>query len=96
MRLVSVVIFDAAAQGRGRDGEKIELLVISEDLPNDPVERATYLARRMPPGSLEHVDVLLTTPEEFDADPPDRYRDIAQMGRILFDASGFAADRLAR
>ena len=97
LRLVSVVLFGSAARGESAPSGKVDLLVIVDDqLPTDPTERAIYLERRTPRGTLDRAAIILKTPAEFDADPPETYRRIAADGRILLDLSGFVTPRLAR
>jgi hypothetical protein len=94
---VSVVLFGPAARGESPAAGKLDLLVIVEDqLPSAPVDRAAYLARRTPPGTLDQANVVLKSPSEFDADPPEAYLEIAKASRILLDVAGFASDRLER
>jgi hypothetical protein len=97
LRLMSVVLFGPAARGEPPAAGKVDLLVIVEDqLPSAPAERAAYLARRTPPGTLDPANIVLRSPSEFDADPPETYREIANASRILLDIAGFASERLAR
>ncbi len=97
LRLVAVVLFGPAARGEASPEGNVDLLVIVDDqLPTDTAARAAYLTRRTPIGTLDQTRVILKSPAEFDADPPETYRNIAAEGRILLDIPGFATDRLAR
>ena len=96
LRLVAVVLYGPAASGKVWSGERIDLLVVAEELPPDTLQRGAYLERLCPPGTLEGTNILFKTPEEFQAEPEDTYRQMAATARILFDSGGFVSARFAR
>jgi hypothetical protein len=70
------------------------LLVIADDLPA-PSERGAFLARLTPPGSLDGVEVVLRSADEFLADPASLYVELAANGRVMVDRRGVLLDRLS-
>jgi hypothetical protein len=70
------------------------MLVIADDLPS-PSERANYLGRLTPAGSLGSVEVILRSPEEFLADAPSVCAELADGGLVLVDRRALIVDRLA-
>ena len=88
LRVIAVALYPPRPTGNPR------LLVIADDLPA-PSERAAHLARLTPPGSLGNVEVVLKSPEEFEADSPTLYSELAEGGRIMVDRHGLALRRLS-
>jgi predicted nucleotidyltransferase len=93
-RLMAVVLFGSRARGDYREGSDWDLLVIAEGLPEGPFERRLSMNRALFPAVEGEISVLAKTPEEFEASLPPLYLDIALDGRILYDPTGYAAERL--
>lgn len=87
LRVIAVALYPPGPTGNPR------LLVLADDLPA-PAERAGHLARLTPPGSLGNAEVVLKSPEEFEADAPALYAELAD-GRIMVDRRGLALRRRA-
>jgi len=95
LRLVAVALLDPEAETSNEHCDLPHLLVVvDDDLPREGAERAGYLARRMPIGSLDATLITLKSPIQFDADPPEVDTGPLAGGRILFDAAGFLAKRI--
>ena len=94
-RLVAVVLFGSRARGDARADSDWDLLVLADDLPQNPFDRQLFFGRLLLPNIPGAITVLAKSPKEFEAYLPSLYLDIALDGQILYDPSGFAADRLA-
>ncbi len=93
-RLNAVVLFGSRARGDAREDSDWDLLIIAEDLPEDPLERCRYLKQLLPSGCRGAVALIPRTPKAFEDHLPSLYLDIALDGRILYDPTGYAAERL--
>jgi predicted nucleotidyltransferase len=93
-RLVAVVLFGSRARGEGSDTSDWDLLVIAEGLPARVFDRNLYLKQLLPPECCGCLSILAKTPEQFRGAVSSLYLDIALDGRILYDARGFAEERL--
>ena len=93
-RTVAVVLYGSHARGDAFSTSDWDLLVIARDLPARTLERHLFLKRMLPPDCRGAVSILSKTPEEFEARLPSLYLDIALDGRILYDACGYAEERL--
>jgi hypothetical protein len=87
--LDAVVLIEPGASGLPR------LLVVADEVPDDPGTRLGYLRQRTPVGTLDGVEIQIKTPLEFAADPVRTYRQLASNGRVLLDTSGWVSRRLA-
>jgi predicted nucleotidyltransferase len=94
--LVAVVLFGSHARGDHREESDWDLLVIARTLPASPFERGRTLRSWLPPICRARVSVIAKTPEEFEADIPALWLDIALDGIVLYDALDYAAKRLGR
>lgn len=94
--LRSVVLFGSRARGDARPESDWDLFVIAGGLPSSPLERSRMLRRVVPPRWCGRAAIIATTPQEFEAQFPAYYLDIAADGRILYDADGYVEDRLNR
>jgi|SRR5579875_335716 len=95
-RLVAVVLFGSRARGDHRPTSDWDLLVITHQLPDDPLDRLRALKRLLPAGCRGTVALVARTPAEFEDHVPSLYLDIALDGQILYDPTGYAAQRLAQ
>ncbi len=93
-RLVAVVLFGSRARGDHRPESDWDLLVIAEGLPEHPWDRRMLLNRLLF-GCRGSVSLIARTRQEFESHVPSLYLDIALDGRILYDPTGYAAERLA-
>jgi len=88
LRVIAVALYPPGPTGNPR------LLVIADDLPA-PSERAAHLARLTPRGSLGNAEIVLRSPEEFEADSPALYAELVDGGRIMVDRRGLVLHRLS-
>lgn len=93
-RLITVVLFGSRARGDAHEGSDWDLLVIANQLPEDPLERLRSLKRLLRPGHRGAVALVARTPKEFEHHVPSLYLDIALDGLILHDPTGYAAQHL--
>ena len=93
--LVAVVLFGSRARGDARADSDWDVLVLAEGLPQNPFDRQLFFGRLLPSDIPGAITVVAKTPKEFEAYLPSLYLDIALDGQILYDPSGYAADRLA-
>jgi uncharacterized protein len=94
-RLVAMVLFGSRARGDARADSDWDVLVLAEGLPEHPFDRQLFFGRLLPFDIPGAITVVAKTPKEFDAYLPSLYLDIGLDGQILYDPSGYAADRLA-
>ncbi len=80
LRVVALVLYPPHTDDRPK------MLALADDLP-PPAERPVFLASRTPPRSLDDAEIILKTPAEFAAEPPEAHRELAG-GRILVDRQG--------
>ena len=96
LRLMGVVLSGAYTRPDPPAGAPIELLIVLDEvLPESEADRARYLSRLMPIGTLDHAVVTIRTLEEFSQDPPDRYRVLAREGKVLLNLSPVVPRRLS-
>jgi len=93
--LVAVVLFGSRARGDARADSDWDVLVLAEGLSQNPFDRQLFFGRLLPSDIPGAITVVAKTPKEFEAYLPSLYLDIALDGQILYDPSGYAADRLA-
>ena len=93
--LVAVVLFGSRARGDARADSDWDVLVLAEGLPQNPFDRQLFFGRLLPSDIPGAITVVAKTPKEFEVYLPSLYLDIAVDGQILYDPSGYAADRLA-
>jgi hypothetical protein len=72
-----------------------DLLIIAHRLPERSFQRHLYFKKMLPDIWRGQVAIIAKTPEEFEAHLPSLFLDIALDGIILYDSSGFAAERLS-
>lgn len=94
--LITVVLFGSQARGDAHETSDWDLLLIARDLPAGTLNRHFALKGALPPGWRGRIALLAKTPEEFEARLPALYLDIALDGVILYDPTGYAAQKLAR
>jgi hypothetical protein len=87
LRVVALVLYPAQADGHPK------MLVIADDLPA-PEERQRFLASRTPRASLGDAEIVLKSPDEFSAEAPEHYAELAAGGRILTDRGGIVLANL--
>ena len=95
-RLISIVLFGSRARGDAHADSDWDLLVIARDLPQKTLARHLWLKNMLPVSWRGAVAVIAKTPEEFTARLPSLYLDIALDGLILYDATGYAAQRVSQ
>jgi hypothetical protein len=71
------------------------LLILAEGLPENPLERHSFVSRLLPSKPLAAISAVAKSPHEFEASLTSLYLDIALDGQILYDPLAYAADRLA-
>lgn len=103
-RLIAVVIFGSTGRGTARPDSDIDLLLISESLPNGRVRRVEEFeeverrfGRLLPPdlGAVPPLSPVLKTPEEVGHGSP-LFLDMTEDARILFDRESYFARELDR
>lgn len=94
-RLVAVALFGSRARGDHRPDSDWDLLIIAEGLPEGYMERARFF-RNDNPWLGADIQVMAKTPEEFEGYLPAVYLDIALDAQVLYDPTGYAAERLAK
>ncbi|WP_447975013.1 nucleotidyltransferase domain-containing protein [Nitrospira sp. Kam-Ns4a] len=94
--LVAVVLFGSRARGEAREDSDWDLLVIARHLLDGPFERGRQLRSWLSSAHRAKVALLAKTPDEFEADVPSLWLDIALDGVLLYDPLGYAADRFER
>jgi uncharacterized protein len=92
--LAAIVLFGSRARGEAREGSDWDVLIVARRLPERTLERAIRLKQMLPPAYRGEVSPLAKTPEEFTANLPDLYPDIALDGMILCDTDGYMTKRL--
>ncbi len=103
-RLIAVVIFGSTGRGTARPDSDIDLLLISESLPNGRVRRVEefeevekrfgrFVLSEL--GAAPPLSPILKTPEEAGHGSP-LFLDMTEDSRILFDREGFFARELDR
>jgi len=95
-RLVSIVLFGSRARGDAHVDSDWDLLVIARELPQKAFARHLSLKNLLPVTWRGVISILGKTPEEFAARLPSLYLDIALDGLILYDTTGYAAQRLSQ
>lgn len=91
-RLRAVVLFGSRARGDARLDSDIDLLVVADGLPRDPISRITGLRRSLAgietalPGSLS---LVLRTPSEVEANLTPLLLDVCAEGICLFGDAYF-------
>jgi len=90
----AVALFGSWARNRARDDSDIDLLLIADDLADDPFRRAVQtrapFARR-----LEPVSILARTPAEFEVDISPLHLDLAIDAIVLFESDRYLSRLLA-
>jgi predicted nucleotidyltransferase len=94
-RLMAVVLFGSQARGEAREDSDWDVLVIAEELPEDPLERGHLLRQLLPIPCRVAISFLARTPQEFEGHLSSLYLDIALDGQILYDPKGYAEERLS-
>lgn len=95
-RLIAVVLFGSQSRGEATESSDWDLLVIAEELPDNPLDRHLLMRRWLPATSGGRVSLQAKTPAEFESRVPSLYLDIALDGQVLYDPQGYATTRLAQ
>lgn len=95
-RLLAVILFGSRARGEATETSDWDLLVIARELPTQTLARHILLKNALPVQWRAQVAIIGKTPDEFGATLPALYLDIALDGIVLYDPTGYAAERLAR
>jgi predicted nucleotidyltransferase len=91
--LIAVVLFGSRARKEARSFSDWDLFVLAESLPENPIDRAFFFRERLSGRGL-HASIIARTKEEVERDLRPIYLDIAHDGIILFDPSGYMAEKL--
>lgn len=93
--LVALVLFGSHARQDASADSDWDILLIADDLPSGTLDRHLFLKRALPAAYRGAISVIAKTRREFETGLPALYLDIALDGRILYDPTGYARDRLA-
>jgi predicted nucleotidyltransferase len=94
--LRGLVLFGSRARGDAQPESDWDLLAIADGLPASLLERSRMLRSALPARWCGRAAIIAKTPQEFEAEFPAYYLDIAADGRILHDSDGYLEDRLNR
>jgi len=94
-RLLAVILFGSWARGEGTSSSDWDILVVAEGLPDRIFERRVLLLGLLPPRLRGVVSLLAKTPQEFGANLPSLYLDIALDGQVVYDRRGYAVEKIA-
>lgn len=92
--LVGLVLYGSRARGDARPESDWDVLLIAEQLPEQPFARHLFLKRALPAECRGMVSFLAKTPKEFEAGVSSLYLDIAADGTVLYDPRGYAKQKL--
>lgn len=95
-RLDAVVLFGSRARGEARAESDWDLLIVVRDLPRSPLKRWQWWLSVVPMEKREGVAPLLRTPEEWYGRATPLTAEVAQDGRVLYDATGQMSRYLER
>jgi predicted nucleotidyltransferase len=94
--LIAIILFGSKARGDDRAHSDWDLLIIANDLPARPMTRLRYLKDLLPESTRSTGSIIAKTPNEFEGSLTSLYLDIAIDGIILFDAKGYAEEKLSQ
>jgi uncharacterized protein len=92
--LVGVAVFGSRARGDASEESDWDLLLIARNLPERTLERHFWLKSLLPVEWRGQVTILSKTPEEFTANLPPLFLDIALDGVVLYDPGGYLKEKL--
>lgn len=91
--LVAIVLFGSRARGEGAGGSDWDLFLIADRLPENPFDRQLALRALLPTAS-EGISLVARTREEFQAEFPPLYLDLAVDGVVLYDPEKYMSAKL--
>ncbi len=94
--LLGVALFGSRARGDNRPESDWDLLVLADGLPASLLARSRMLRSALPARWCGRASIIAKTSDEFEAEFPAYYLDIATDSRILHDRDGYLEDRLTR
>ena len=92
--LVAIVLFGSRARGEAHEASDWDLLLLAHDLPEKLFKRHLYLKGLLPDIWRGQVSIVAKTPQEFEANLPCLFLDIAVDGVIFYDSDNYMADQL--
>ncbi|MDZ7317488.1 MAG: nucleotidyltransferase domain-containing protein [candidate division KSB1 bacterium] len=94
--LVAVALFGSRARGDAEPESDWDLLIIAHNLPKRMLPRHFYLKSMLPREWCARISLLAKTPQEFEAQLPSLYLDIALDALVLFDPQGYLHEKFRK
>lgn len=94
--LVALAFFGSWARGEEKETSDIDVLLVAEELPDDPFERRWLVQEPILGLSERSVSVLARTVEEFSEDVSPLHLDLGLDAIVFYDPQGFLVQRLKR
>jgi predicted nucleotidyltransferase len=92
--LRGVVLFGSRARGEGRRNSDWDVLILAEEIPENPVDRTLLLKDICFKKGIRGVSPIIRTLEEFEKSLRPLYLDIAWDGILLFDRAGYVSAKI--
>lgn len=94
--LIAVALFGSRARGDAALESDWDLLIIAYNLPKRMLPRHFYLKSLLPKEWCARISLLAKTPEEFEAQLPSLYFDIALDALVLYDPKAYLNEKLCK
>lgn len=94
--LVALAFFGSWARGEEKEWSDIDVLLIAQELPEDPFERRWLVQEPILGLSERPISVLARTVEEFSEDVSPLHLDLGLDAIVFYDPHGFLTRRLKR
>ncbi|HID62377.1 MAG TPA: nucleotidyltransferase domain-containing protein [Anaerolineae bacterium] len=94
--LVALAFFGSWARGEEKEWSDVDVLLVAEELPDDPFERRWLVQEPVLGLSERSISVLARTVEEFSEDVSPLHLDLGLDAIVFHDPRGFLAQRLKR
>lgn len=94
--LVALAFFGSWARGEEKEWSDIDLLLIAQELPDDPFERRWLVQKPILGLSERSISILARTVEEFSEDISPLHLDLGLDAIVFHDPQGFLTQRLRR